>query len=107
LAELPPNVGGAVFLLVDQPFVSPPLIRALVEEHARTLAPIVAPLIDDQRGNPVLFDQVTFQDFEALTGDVGARPLFARYRPVWVPWHDARALADVDTWEDYQRLREG
>ncbi|GAB4577776.1 MAG: molybdenum cofactor cytidylyltransferase [Anaerolineales bacterium] len=106
LAELPVGVGGAVFLLVDQPFVSAPLIRALMEEHARTLAPIAAPLIEEQRGNPVLFDRVTFGAFEGLQGDVGARPLFARYRPVWVPWHDARALTDVDTWEDYQRLSE-
>jgi molybdenum cofactor cytidylyltransferase len=104
LAALPREVGGAVFLLVDQPFVSAPLIRALVEEHARTLAPIVAPLIDEQRGNPVLFDRVTFGDFAGLQGDVGARPLFARHRPVWVPWHDPRALVDVDTWEDYQKL---
>jgi len=107
LAELPSGVGGAVFLLVDQPFVSAPLVRMLVEEHARTLAPIVAPLIDEQRGNPVLFDRVTFPDFAALTGDMGARPLFALHRPVWVPWHDPRALWDVDTMEDYQRLVEG
>jgi len=106
IQALPVEVGGAVFLLVDQPFVSVPLVRALVEEHARTLAPIVAPLIDEQRGNPVLFDRVTFLDFEGLRGDVGARPLFARHRPVWVPWHDPRALLDVDTLEDYQRLLE-
>lgn len=105
LAELPATIGGAVFLLVDQPFVSAPLVRTLVAEHARTLAPIVAPLIDEQRGNPVLFDRVTFADFEALEGDVGARPLFARHRPVWVPWHEARALLDIDTVEDYQRLQ--
>lgn len=105
LGALPAQVGGAVFLLVDQPFVSETLIRALREEHARTLAPIVAPLIDEQRGNPVLFDRVTFGDFAGLQGDVGARPLFARYRPVWVPWHDGQALLDVDTWEDYQKLR--
>jgi molybdenum cofactor cytidylyltransferase len=104
LTELPFGTGGAVFLLVDQPYVSTPLVRALVEEHARMLAPIVAPLIDEQRGNPVLFDQVTFSDFEGLQGDVGARPLFARHRAVWVPWHDSRALLDVDTLEDYQRL---
>ncbi len=105
LAELPTTTGGAVFLLVDQPFVSAPLVRTLVEEHARTLAPIVAPLIDEQRGNPVLFDRVTFAEFEALEGDVGARPLFARHRPMWVPWHEARALLDIDTVEDYQRLQ--
>ncbi|MCB9134830.1 MAG: putative selenium-dependent hydroxylase accessory protein YqeC [Anaerolineales bacterium] len=107
LGALPAQAGGAVFLLVDQPFVSGTLIRALREEHTRTLAPIVAPLIDEQRGNPVLFDRVTFGDFAGLQGDVGARPLFARYRPVWVPWHDGQAMLDVDTWEDYARLRGG
>ena len=107
LAELPANVGGAVFLLVDQPFVSAPLIRALVEEHARTLAPIVAPLIDDTRSNPVLFDRQTFSDFDRLEGDVGARTLFSRHRALWIPWYDPRARLDVDTWEDYQRLGGG
>ena len=107
LRALPLEVGGAVFMLVDQPWVSPFLVQALIEEHARLLAPIVVPLIDQQRGNPVLFDRVTFSDFEGLRGDVGARPLFARYRPVWVPWHDPRALLDVDTLEDYQRLLAG
>lgn len=104
LAALPSDVGGAAFLLVDQPFVTAPLVRALVDEHARTLAPIVAPLIDEQRGNPVLFDRVTFADFESLQGDTGARTLFARHRAVWVPWHDPRARLDVDTMGDYDHL---
>ena len=107
LAELPSNVGGAVFLLVDQPFVSAPLIRALVEEHARTLAPIVAPLIDETRGNPVLFDRQTFSDFGLLEGDVGARTLFSRHRALWIPWYEPRVLMDIDNLDDYQRLGGG
>ncbi|MFQ5615478.1 MAG: selenium cofactor biosynthesis protein YqeC [Anaerolineales bacterium] len=101
---LPPGAGAALFLLADQPWVSPALIRAVVEAYARGLAPIVAPLIDGQRGNPVLFDRVTFDDFDSLTGDVGARSLFGRYRVTWIPWHDPRPLRDVDTMEDYRRL---
>ena len=104
LGAISPQNGAALFLLVDQPWVSPRLIRALIETHARSLAPIVAPLIDQRRGNPVLFDRATFPAFDGLAGDVGARALFARYRTMWVPWHDSRALMDVDTPEDYQRL---
>ncbi len=96
VAALPPTVGAAVFLLVDMPFTPPTLVRALVEEHARTLAPIVAPLVDGRRGNPVLFDRVTFADLRALQGDVGGRALFARYPLRYVPWHDPRVLWDWD-----------
>lgn len=104
LAAIQAAVGGAVFLLVDQPFVNAPLIRAVVDSHARSGAPITAPLIDEKRGNPVLFDRVTFPDFAGLHGDVGGRPLFARYRVNWVPWHDSRPLLDIDTLSDYEAV---
>jgi molybdenum cofactor cytidylyltransferase len=81
------------------------LVRSLVETHAASLAPIVAPLVDGQRGNPVLFDRDTFPELMELSGDVGGRPLFARYPVEWVPWHDSGILADVDTQDDYWRLK--
>jgi molybdenum cofactor cytidylyltransferase len=104
LRALPGETGGALFLLSDQPQVSPTLIRKLVEFHAQTLSPIVAPLIDGERGNPVLFDRRTFPDFFDLEGDMGGRKLFSRFKVSWVDWHDRNLLLDVDTEEDYQRL---
>lgn len=106
LQALPPDCGGALFLLADQPQVSPELIRALAEAHAADLAPLTAPLVDGRRANPVLFDRVTFPDLLALTGDTGGRALFSRYRVAWVPWLDSQAALDVDTPEDYRRLVE-
>jgi molybdenum cofactor cytidylyltransferase len=105
LRSLPDTIGSAVFLLADQPHIPIELVKALREQHAQSLSPIVAPLIDDRRGNPVLFDRVTFTDLQALTGDVGGRAVFAKYPIAYVPWHDANLLLDVDTPEDYQRLR--
>jgi molybdenum cofactor cytidylyltransferase len=104
LEALPPDIGAAVFLLVDQPQIEPRLIQNLVEEHAVSLAPIVAPLIDGQRGNPVLFDKVTFPELMSLHGDIGGRGLFSRYKTHWVKWLDSDMLYDVDTQEDYHRL---
>ena len=97
-------VGGAIFLLVDQPQVTTSVIRALVEKHAEELYPIVAPLVIDQRANPVLFDCDTFKDLAAIEGDVGGRAIFHKYRVEYLPWHDDRLLLDVDTPEMYQRL---
>ena len=104
LRHLPPEAGGAVFLLADQPQVPSELVRLLVETHAAGLPPIVAPLVDGRRGNPALFDRVTFPDLMALGGDVGGRALFSKYALTWVPWHDSSLLLDVDTPEDYQKL---
>jgi molybdenum cofactor cytidylyltransferase len=102
--RLPTDAGSVIFFLADQPFVTEGLVQALVEAHASDLAPIVAPLVDGRRSNPVLFDRRTWADFAALTGDAGGRTLFARYPAAWVPWHDPRLLLDIDTPEDYRRL---
>jgi molybdenum cofactor cytidylyltransferase len=97
-------VGGAIFLLTDQPHVTASVIRALVEKHAEGLYPIVAPMVIDRRANPVLFDRKTFSDLLTLEGDVGGRAIFHKYRVEYLPWHDDRLLLDVDTREQYQRL---
>jgi molybdenum cofactor cytidylyltransferase len=106
LRALPSGSGAAIFLLADQPQVMPTVIHALTEEHARTLAPILAPQVAGQRANPVLFDRLTFPDLMALTGDVGGRAIFGKYRVTFIPWHDETLLLDVDTPEDLERLRD-
>ena len=98
------GIGAAIFLLVDQPQVNVSILRALVERHAEGLYPVVAPMVIDQRANPVLFDRVTFQDLMTLKGDVGGRAIFHKHRVEYLPWHDDRLLLDVDTEEQYQRL---
>ena len=98
------QVGAAIFLLVDQPQVTQSILQALVEKHAQGLYPVIAPLVMDQRANPVLFDQATFADLMQLEGDVGGRAIFHKHRVEYLPWHDDRLLLDVDTPEQYQRL---
>jgi len=98
------TAGGAIFLLADQPQITTSIIRALVEKHAEGLYPIVAPMVIDQRANPVLFDQVAFNDLLGIEGDVGGRAIFHKYQVEYLPWHDDRMLLDVDTPENYERL---
>ena len=98
------KVGGAIFLLSDQPQLTTSVLRALVEKHAEGLYPVVAPMVMDQRANPVLFDRITFADLLTLEGDVGGRAIFHKHRVEYLPWHDDRLLLDVDTPEMYQRL---
>ncbi|HVN15143.1 MAG TPA: NTP transferase domain-containing protein, partial [Anaerolineales bacterium] len=103
---LPQHVGSAIFLLADQPQVTTAVIRALVENHAAELQPILAPMVIDQRANPILFDRETFADLLQLQGDVGGRGIFSKHRVDYLPWHDDALLLDVDKPEDYPRLKE-
>lgn len=96
--------GAAIFLLADQPQVTRHVLDALKSRHAEGLFPIIAPLVADRRGNPILFDRVTFDELRALQGDVGGRVLFRKYPLEYVPWHDERLLFDVDDETAYHRL---
>jgi molybdenum cofactor cytidylyltransferase len=96
--------GSAIFLLVDQPQVDVSILKALVDAHGAELAAIVAPLVQEQRANPVLFDRDTFDDLLDLQGEIGGRGIFHKHRVQYLPWHDERLLVDVDTPEAYQRL---
>jgi len=104
--SLPRNTGASFFLLADQPQIGSDVIQALKEVHAQSLPPILAPLVlEERRANPVLFDRVTFSDLLALTGDVGGRAIFGKHKVEYLPWHDDALLLDVDTPEDYERLK--
>ncbi len=104
LAALPATIGAAIFLLADQPRITPAVVDALIERHRATLAPVVWPEYAGRRGNPVLFDRVTFPDLLRLSGDVGGRPVLRAYadRAERVPVADPGVLFDIDTPGDYE-----
>jgi molybdenum cofactor cytidylyltransferase len=106
LAALPPACPAALFLLGDQPLVTPGLIVRVLAGYRRTRAPVVVPTFRGRRGNPVLIDRSLFPRLGALSGDVGARGIFRECagRIEWVPVEDRGTHLDVDTWQDYQDL---
>lgn len=97
--------GGAIFLLADQPFVSREVIGALVHRHATTLEAVIAPRVNGQRTNPVLFDRRTFSDLAILSGGAGGRQVMDRWPPAFLDWEDEHLLVDIDTLEDYQKYQ--
>jgi molybdenum cofactor cytidylyltransferase len=103
---LAPRVGAAAFILADQPLITAPLIEDLVRAHRRTFAPACAPVFEGRRGNPVLFDRSAFGDLRKLQGDTGGRVLLEKYRDeiVSVP-AGQEVILDIDTPEDYERLK--
>ena len=100
------KVGAAIFELVDQPQIPADLLNSLKTAHYKNLAPIIAPLVDGKRANPVLFDRASFPELLKLQGDVGGRALFSKFPVEYLGWLDERILLDVDTEADYQKLLE-
>ena len=97
---------AVIFLLGDQPLVTPALIDRILAAYAASPCPIVMPVCSGRRGNPALFSRETFPRISALDGDCGARPLFKEYesRILTVPVVDPAIRFDIDTEEDYRRL---
>jgi molybdenum cofactor cytidylyltransferase len=100
---LPATSAAALFLPVDQPFLSPALLRRLVQQW-REGAPLVATTVDGEvRGAPAVFDRRLWPQLLRLEGDTGARPLLRQYKEelVAVP-ASTYELRDIDRPEDLE-----
>lgn len=106
LSALPEGTDSTLFLLSDQPQIGSDVMRQLLASYAEHRQPITAPLVDGQRGNPVLFAQEVFDALRLVDGDRGGRAVFGQYPVDWLVWADDRILLDVDEPGDYQRLME-
>jgi molybdenum cofactor cytidylyltransferase len=98
---------AVLFLLGDQPLVTPATINTILSAfEVSPASPVIQPVFQGKRGNPVLFSRETFPRFTTLTEDHGARTLFGEYadRILQVPIDDPNIHFDIDTEEDYRRL---
>jgi len=102
-----PLLEAALVTLVDVPLVHASTVAAVIEAWRRTRAPIVRPALGERHGHPVIFDRSVFADLRSADLDTGAKAVFALHRDriVNVEVDDAGAFEDIDTPEDYQRLR--
>jgi nicotine blue oxidoreductase len=100
------RAAAAVILLVDQPVVSPALVRRLVERWRAGAVAVVASY-DGEPRNPVVLDASTWPRVaELATGDLGARG-WLRTHPgdvTLVACDDLGRAVDIDRPDDLARL---
>jgi molybdenum cofactor cytidylyltransferase len=100
IAALPASADGAVVCLGDMPRIGARQIDRLIAAYnpveSRALC---IPTWRGKRGNPVLIGKRFFAEMQALTGDVGARPLISQYPELTceVAMDDDAVLVDIDT----------
>jgi molybdenum cofactor cytidylyltransferase len=107
LRAIRPDVQAALFVLADQPAITPGIIAALLRRYRATGAPIVVPTYQGKRGNPALFDRSLFAELMKVRNDQGGRQLIDMYgdRTERVEIGSEAVLIDVDTEKDYNRFK--
>lgn len=109
LRELPPTCEAVLFLLTDQPLITPTLINDLIDYWRNCGKTIVQPCHGDKPGNPVLFALATWRKaLEQLGGDKGARQILANHPDAigYLPVATDELFLDVDTPQDYTEMQQ-
>lgn len=106
LQQFSRHLEGAVFALCDQPAFSTSVIERLLAHRAATGAGVVAARYAGHAGAPAFIAREHFAALSHLTGDAGARQLFAMLPPDAITTVDLPDLAlDLDTPEDLAAWR--
>lgn len=98
---------AAVFLLGDQPGVRPEAIEAVVQAWRGGAGPVVQASYGGRPAHPTLLDRSVWAEVASVVGDEGARTVLSRH-PEWRTLVEVggEPPEDVDTEEDYQRVRD-
>ncbi|HZG52481.1 MAG TPA: nucleotidyltransferase family protein [Pyrinomonadaceae bacterium] len=100
-----PNAAAAVLMLCDQPHVTAGVVSALVAAHRATGSPVVASTYGGSFGVPALFAGTLFAELTRFEGRSGAKEIIKRYASEthFLPFRGGEL--DVDTPDDFARLK--
>lgn len=89
---------GIIVLLVDHPFVTKPLLGALIEAFEQSPCSIVIPTCRGRRGHPVIFPSSLFPELRSASDEVGARTVVWAHANdvIEVPTQEEGVLLDID-----------
>jgi CTP:molybdopterin cytidylyltransferase MocA len=94
-------------LLADQPLIGAADLTELIAAFKkRSQGHVLVPMVDGQRGNPIVLDEVARAQIQASGTNLGCRNLIER-NPELVCVHqtaNTRFVIDLDTPEDLERL---
>lgn len=99
------NADAALILLCDQPHVHAAAIMRLIDLCLKNPTSLIAAEYADTIGVPAIFSKDFFGELATLTDDQGAKAILLRHHSnvIRVKLHEAQM--DVDTPEEYEKLR--
>lgn len=99
------SISNCFVLVCDQPYITATLLKEMLQQKELTGKGIVACGYQDTFGTPVLFDQRYFKLLMQLDGPVGAKKMVQQFFDDTVMVDFPEGAVDIDTPEDYRRLR--
>lgn len=112
LAALGSKFDAVLIVLADQPLIGAAdlteLISAFKKAPKREGGQVLVPMVDGQRGNPILLDEEARMQIQAGDRNLACRQLIER-NPELVCAHETdnkRFITDLDTLEDVRKLAE-
>jgi molybdenum cofactor cytidylyltransferase len=108
LNKLRPETKGLMFLMGDQPFLKASVINRLIRQFLKGPNHIVVPYYGQRPGNPVIFPASFVPELQTLQGDTGGRQVIRRHPESVhrIPIRPSRIGWDMDTPEDYEKIKE-
>lgn len=100
------NLDAVVIMLCDQPLVTTETLDNLCEAFVRTGKPIAACEYENTVGVPALFSSEVFAELMNLHESDGAKKIIEKYEGKTVLVAAPEAALDVDTLEDYEKLKQ-
>lgn len=97
------KITSVILMLCDQPFVDIVLLNEIAAAGAEN--DMVACAYNNTVGVPVLFNWKYFKELQLLKGDEGAKKLLVKYADEVPSIPFAMGSVDIDTIEDYEKLR--
>lgn len=96
-----------MILLADMPHTDRRVIDRLLQKVPPSGLPLGAAALGGRRTHPVMVGRPMFAELLKLTGDTGAKGLFAKYpeQTLLVEMEETYDDRDIDTPEDYASLR--
>jgi molybdenum cofactor cytidylyltransferase len=99
-----PPPDQVIFMVCDQPFVTPALLLDLVNERQKSHKSIIASSYAGTLGIPALFDKTHFAQLLDLQGDTGARKIIQQYGEEVASVEFREGEFDIDTEQEYKKL---
>lgn len=107
LAALNGTFDGVFVVPSDQPLIGAgDLIELIGAFKKRPAGHVVVPVVDGQRGNPILLDEIAHAQILAIDTNLGCRHLIERQPELVYAYEttNTRFVTDLDTLEDVQAL---
>ncbi len=101
------NSKGIMFLVGDQPFLDSLTIDQIIMQFEYDSQKIIVPIYGDRKGSPTIFPSSLSNELEELEGDIGGRDVIDKHQELvkYVEIENHRAGMDMDTQEDYKKLK--